>query len=261
MGPESTDKWFNLLKSKNIEPKSIFTKELFRWLDEPEPNKMNSSRFVLNKSTNNTLNRRSERQVHNTVNLPNSVEEYNTNKLNSFNNKQFEKKPKNNTSGAMSRILVSPDGSQLFKQLKPGYKKYHSNECQVYNLLQEISPQYIDERTCFIRCYKNGILLRYGGISLYQMIKEKKIPNISWFKRLFTNIKLIHLGGIAHNDLDCKNIVGNGAFLIDFGLAKISDTDIDEDTKTFLNTIYNFFFNFFFIFSEGIISEPNGSQS
>ena len=154
----------------------------------------------------------------------------------------------------MSSILVSPDRTQLFKQLKPGYKKYHSNECQVYNFLQEISPQYIDERTCFIRCYKNGILLRYGGISLYQMIKEKKIPNRSWFERLFTNIKIIHLAGIAHNDLDCKNIVGDGAFLIDFGLAKISDTDIDEDTGTFLNFIDNFFFNFLFIFSRGIIS-------
>jgi hypothetical protein len=276
MGPKLINEWFNMLESQKIDPKSIFTGELFRWLVEPEPKKIIPSRLVIKKSAttnrnnqsnnnvgyfSNTLRRRSERkieverQAHITVNIPESVEEeYNTNKLNEFNNKQFEKKPKNNTSGAMSRILVSPDGTQLFKQLKPGYKKYHSNECQVYNLLQEISPQYIDERTCFIRCYKNGILLRYGGISLYQMIKERKIPNISWFERLFTNIKIIHLAGIAHNDLHCKNIVGDGAFLIDFGLAKISDTDIDEDTRTFLNFIDNFFFNFLFIFSEGIIS-------
>ena len=267
MGPKLINEWFDLLKSKKIDPTSIFTGELSRWLVEPEPNKMIQSRFVLNNSANNVgyfsnaLKRRSkrkeeeERQAHIAANLPKSVEEeYNTNKLNEFNNKQFKKKPKNNTSETMSRILVSPDGTQLFKQLKPGYKKYHSNECQVYNFLQEISPQYIDERTCFIRCYKNGILLRYGGISLYQMIKEKKIPNRSWFERLFTNIKIIHLAGIAHNDLDCKNIVGDGAFLIDFGLAKISDTDIDEDTGTFLNFIDNFFFNFLFIFSDGIIS-------
>ena len=275
MGPKLIDGWFNLLESQNIDPKSIFTGELFRWLVEPEPKKIIPSRlFINNSATNNrntqynnnvgyfsnALKKRSERkkeeerQKHFAVNIPESVEEeYNTNKLNEFNNKQFEKKPKNNTSGAMSRILVSPDGTQLFKQLKPGYKKYHSNECQVYNLLQEISPQYIDERTCFSRCYKNGILLRYGGISLYQMIKERKIPNISWFQRLFTNIKIIHLGGIAHNDLHCKNIVGDG-FLIDFGLAKISVTDIDEDTETFLKFIDKFFLNFLFIFSDGIIS-------
>ena len=255
MGLKLINEWFDLLKSKKIDPTSIFTGELSRWLVEPEPNEMIPSRLVLNKSANNTLRRRTERQAHITANLPNSVEEeYNTNKLNEFNNKQFKKKPKNNTSETMSRILVSPDGTQLFKQLKPGYKKYHSNECQVYNFLQEISPQYIDERTCFIRCYKNGILLRYGGISLYQMIKEKKIPNRSWFERLFTNIKIIHLAGIAHNDLDCKNIVGDEAFLIDFGLAQISDTDIDDDTGTFLNFIDKFFFNFLFIFSKGIIS-------
>ena len=275
MGPKLIDGWFNLLESQKIDPKSIFTGELFRWLVEPEPKKIIPSRlFIKNSATtnrnnqsnnvgyfSNALKRRSkrkkeeEKQNHFIVNIPESVEEeYNTNKLNLFNNKQFEKKPKNNTSGAMSRILVSPDGTQLFKQLKPGYKKYHSNECQVYNLLQEISPQYIDERTCFSRCYKNGILLRYGGISLYQMIKERKIPNMAWFQSLFTNIKIIHIAGIAHNDLNCKNIVGDRAFLIDFGLAKIYDTDIDEDTGTFLNFINNFFFNFLFIFSDDIIS-------
>jgi hypothetical protein len=276
MGPKLIDEWFDLLDKVQIDPKSIFTGELFRWLVDPEPNKMIPSRLVIenfattnrnNQSNNNVgyfsnaLKRRSERkkeverQNHFAVNIPESVEEeYNTNKLNEFNNKQFEKNPKNNTSGTMSRILVSPDGTQLFKQLKSGYKKYHSNECQVYNLLQEISPQYIDERTCFIRCYKNGILLRYGGKSLYHMIKERKIPNMTWFKRLFTNIKIIHLAGIAHNDLHCKNIVGDGAFLIDYGLAKISDTDIDEDTEKFLNFIDKFFLNFLFIFSEGIIS-------
>lgn len=275
MEPKLINEWFDLLKSQKIDPKSIFTGELFRWLVEPEPKKIIPSRLVIknsattirnNQSNNNVgyfsnaLRRRSERKKeeerkkHFAVNIPESVEEeFKTNKLNEFNNKEFEKSQKNNTSGAMSRILVSPDGTLLFKQLKPGYKKYHSNECQVYNLLQEISTQYIDERTCFIRCYKNGILLIYGGISLYKMIKERKIPNISWFELLFTNIKILHLVGIAHNDLHCKNIVGDGAFLIDFGLAKISNTDIDEDTGKFLSFIDKFFLNFFFIFSNGIL--------
>jgi hypothetical protein len=44
-------------------------------------------------------------------------------------------------------------------------------------------------------------------------------------------------------------------------VAKISDTDIDEDTETFLNFIDNFFLNFLFIFSKGIIREPTGSPS
>lgn len=274
MGPELIDEWFIILESRGIDPKSIFTGELFRWLVQPEPNKIIPSILIdkklatsiSNQSNNNvgyfsnTLRRRSEkkkeeeRQARITVNIPESVEEeYNTNKLNDFNNTQFEKNPKNNTSGAMSRILVSPDRTQLFKQLKPGYKKYHSNECQVYNLLQEISPEYINERTCFIRCYKNGILLRYGGISLYQMIKEKKIPNMDWFNELFLNIQILHLAGIAHNDLYCKNIVGEGAFLIDFGLARIYKTDIDENIELFLKFIDNFFINFLYIFSEGII--------
>jgi len=211
----------------------------------------------------NAIKRREERkktqinQKNIIVKIPESVEEeYNTNKLYEFNNKQFEKNLKNNTSGAMSNILVSPDRTQLFKQLKPGYKKYHSNECKVYNLLkQKLSTKTIDDLICFIQCYKNGILLRYGGISLYQMIKDKKVPNKEWFKTLFDKINLIHLVGIAHNDLHPKNIVGDGkeeSFLIDFGLAKISDTDIDEDTGNFLEFIDDFFFNFFFIFSSNI---------
>jgi tRNA A-37 threonylcarbamoyl transferase component Bud32 len=91
------------------------------------------------------------------------------------------------------------------------------------------------------------------------MIKEKNIPNMDWFDQLFKNIKILHLAGVAHNDLHCKNIVGDEALLIDFGLARISKTDIDEDTGTFLIFINNFFINFLYIFSEGIISEPNGS--
>jgi len=279
MGSELIDKWFDFLKSREIDPKSIFTGELFRWLVEPELNKIIPSRLVVKKSTtkinnesnnnvqyfSNALRRRAERKKeeertkHFKINIPKIEEkQYNINKLNEF-TELFVQKPKNNTSGAMSSILVSPNGSQLFKQTKSGYKKHHLNECQVYNLLQEISPQYIDERTCFIRCYKNGILLRYGGISLYQMIKEKNIPNMNWFKQLFKNIKLLHLAGVAHNDLHCKNIVGDKALLIDFGLARISDTDIDENIELFLIFINKFFFNFLYIFSEGIISEPNDS--
>ena len=156
----------------------------------------------------------------------------------------------------MSSILVSPDRTQLFKQLKPGYKKYHSNECKVYNLLKKkLSSESIDDLICFKQCYKNGILLRYDGISLYQMIKDKKVPNKEWFKILFDKIILIHFAGVAHNDLNPKNIVGDGkelAFLIDFGLAKISDTDIDKDTGNFLEFIESFFFKFLFIFSSNI---------
>ena len=45
-------------------------------------------------------------------------------------------------------------------------------------------------------------------------------------------------------DLKLKYIETCGNIkIIDFGLAKISDTDIDEDTGTFLNFIDNFFFN------------------
>jgi hypothetical protein len=283
MGSELIDGWFDLLESREIDPKSIFTGELFRWLIEPELNKIIPSRLIVQKPTtnrnneynnvgyfSNTLRRRSERkreeerQARITVNILESVEkEYNTNKLNEF-TEQFVQKSKNNTSGTMSSILVSPNGTQLFKQSKPGYKKYHSNECQVYNkfysVLQELSPKNIDKRTCFIRCYKNGILLRYGGISLYQMIKEKKIPDMDWFEELFLNIKILHLTGIAHNDLHCKNIVGDRAFLIDFGLARISDTDIDENSELFLNFINDFFFEFFYIFSKGIMDKPRGSQ-
>jgi tRNA A-37 threonylcarbamoyl transferase component Bud32 len=97
--------------------------------------------------------------------------------------------------------------------------------------------------------------VRYGGISLYQMIKDKKVPNKEWFKILFDKISLIHLVGVAHNDLHCKNIVGDGEeklFLIDLGLAKICDTDIDEDTGNFLEFIESFFFKFLFIFSSNI---------
>lgn len=281
MGPKLIDEWFDLLESREIDPKSIFTGELFKWLVEPELSKIIPSILVVQKPTNiknesnnnvqyfsNALRRRAEvkkeeeRQTRFKVNIPEIVEEqYNINKLNEFTG-QFEQKPKNNTSGAMSRILVSPNGIQLFKQSKPGYKKYHSNECQVYNLLQEIIPQqYIDKLICFIKCYKNGILLRYGGISLYQMIKEKKIPNMDWFDQLFKNIKILHLAGVAHNDLHCKNIVGDEALLIDFGLARIINSDIGDDNEIelFLKFINEFFIHFLYIFSEGIISEPNGS--
>jgi tRNA A-37 threonylcarbamoyl transferase component Bud32 len=92
------------------------------------------------------------------------------------------------------------------------------------------------------------------------MIKEKKIPDMDWFEELFLNIKILHLTGIAHNDLHCKNIVGDRAFLIDFGLARISDTDIDENSELFLNFINDFFFEFFYIFSKGIMDKPRGSQ-
>ena len=293
MEPKLIDSWFRSLKSKNIDPKEIFSGELFRWLVESNkmtpkelpigsnainikvsiPNFVEDNFNIPGSMSNNTgsfsnaIKRREERKktqpnqkkINIKVKIPESVEEeYNTNKLNEFNNKQYEKKPKNNTSGSMSNILVSPDRTQLFKQLKTGYKKYHSNECKVYNLLkQELSTESIDDLICFIQCYKNGILLRYGGISLYQMIKDKKVPNKEWFIILFDKINLIHLVGVAHNDLHCKNIVGDGerkeiSFLIDFGLAKICDTDIDVDTGDFLEFIESFFFKFLFIFSSNI---------
>jgi hypothetical protein len=279
IGSELIDKWFSILESTNIDPKSIFTGELFKWLIDP--NKMMFLKVKINKSSNNVNNsasnnvnnsatnqyinkpvryfsnvlkerveRKKKVEIQNpfTLSIPEFVEEeYYTNKLNEFTN-QFQQKPKNNTSGTMSSILVSPDGKYLFKQTKSGYKKYHSNECQVYNFLQKELSKFVEERTLFVRCYKNGILLRNGGISLYQMIKEKTIPNIKWFEKLFDNIKILHLLGVVHNDLNCKNIVGDHAFLIDFGLARISKTYIDEDIVYFLNFIDEFFFNLFNIF-------------
>ena len=91
MGPKLIDEWFNLLESQKIDPKSIFTGELFRWLVEPEPKKIIPSRLVIknsattnrnNQSNNNVgyfsnaLKRRSERkkeeerQNHFAVNIP-----------------------------------------------------------------------------------------------------------------------------------------------------------------------------------------------
>jgi hypothetical protein len=149
MGPKLIDKWFDLLKSREIDPKSIFTGELFKWLVEHELSQIIPSILVVKKSTTNINNesnnnvpyfsnalrkraerkKEEERQTRFKVNIPEIVEEqYNINKLNEFTG-QFVQKTKNNTSGAMSSILVSPNGTQLFKQSKPGYKKYHSNEC------------------------------------------------------------------------------------------------------------------------------------
>jgi tRNA A-37 threonylcarbamoyl transferase component Bud32 len=76
------------------------------------------------------------------------------------------------------------------------------------------------------------------------MIERKEIPNMDWFNQLFSNIYVIHVAGVAHNDLDCKNIVGTGAFLINFGLSKIINVDIDENTESFLISINTFFYNF-----------------
>ena len=196
-------------------------------------NKSNNDKESLN-SKNNT------RDLFSMSSLGSNGEQLPSNSTLNLNTSIFSKK--NNSSGAMSTILMSPNGFHLFKQPKnQRNKRAFSNECKVYSHLEQKDPTFVDKCTCFIKCYPNGILLKNGGFSLKQMIESKPPSN---FQKLFKNILDLHMLRVVHNDLHCGNIVGDDYRFIDFGLAKICPPRIHIDIN-FLKNINIFFQNFF----------------
>ena len=84
------------------------------------------------------------------------------------------------------------------------------HECQIYDYLKKKSEFFIDKCTCFVRCSGDSVFLRDCGITFEELILENK-NNVNLFQyileNLFEKIHFLHLLGVAHNNLDCRNVL------------------------------------------------------
>lgn len=84
------------------------------------------------------------------------------------------------------------------------------HECQIYDYLKEKSKFFIDNCSCFVRCSDDSVFLRDCGITFEELILENK-NNVNLFQyileNLFEKIHFLHLLGVAHNNLDCRNVL------------------------------------------------------
>ena len=84
------------------------------------------------------------------------------------------------------------------------------HECQIYDYLKKKSEFFIDKCTCFVRCSDDSVFLRDCGITFEELILENK-NNVNLFQyileNLFEKIHFLHLLGIAHNNLDCSDVL------------------------------------------------------
>jgi len=166
--------------------------------------------------------------------------------LPSFNRKQNFVSIK--TSGQQSNMMVSSNGHEFFKAslLNGPKKRQMENECRVYLHLEQVNPIFLRDSTCFLGCYSDGILLRNGGLSLMQLLKEPQkvvFPNLlgNLQQQFFPKLLELHCSGVSHNDLHCENIVGfdkNDIRFIDFGLAKSCQSGVNIDFLTRLNRVF-----------------------
>ena len=157
------------------------------------------------------------------------------------------------TSGQQSNMMVSSNGTEFFKTLKSNKlskRKQFENECRVYRHLGEKDPSFLQNSTCFVACYSDGILLKNGGLSLYGLLKKK--PNSALLKpslqQFFPKLLQLQLCGVSHDDLHCGNVVGfdrDDLRFIDFGLAKTCQQSPNGDFLERLNTVFReIFFSF-----------------
>lgn len=161
------------------------------------------------------------------------------------------------TSGQQSNMMLSTNGNLFFKTFKPNNsskRRQFENECSVYLHLRETNPLFLQKSTCLVQCYPNGLLLKNGGLSLHDLLKQ---PNNGFspvklkldLQKFFPKVLELQLSGVSHNDLHCGNVVGfdrHDVRLIDFGLAKICGVSPDRD---FLGRLNNVFTKIFFSFA------------
>jgi len=175
------------------------------------------------------------------LNLPNQYFK------NLFNKKNFKNI---SSAGKQSNMMVSPDNNFYFKQYSSKQpvqtKRNLENECKVYAYLKEKNLNFIENCTCFVNCYTNGILLRNGGKSLELMLKENTFTlRKEYFKLFFYKLHELHKLLVTHNDLHVGNVVGyDYVFFIDFGLATIHPPQVFN--ADFLQTIHDAFSGLFF---------------
>ena len=150
-----------------------------------------------------------------------------TNEFNNTNYVNFT-----DSTGAQSNMkvdnLINPVYffKKISSKLPEQTKRSLMNECQIFEYLSRNNPYFLQNFTCFIRCYKNGILLGNGGSSLNAELKSRKFSfderNIRNLLHFFDIVLELHKMLITHNDLKVHNIVGfskNNVRIIDFGLA------------------------------------------
>jgi tRNA A-37 threonylcarbamoyl transferase component Bud32 len=125
-------------------------------------------------------------------------------------------------------------------------KKNLENECRVYAYLRNTSPEFLENCTCFVNCFTDGILLKNGGNSLEQMLKENTFTfSIVYFQQFFNKLHELHKLLVTHNDLHVGNVVGVfDVRFIDFGLANIHPQQVFDEE--FLEMIRLAFSGIFF---------------
>jgi hypothetical protein len=244
MNSKNIEKWFNLVtnreyKNGNIsvgDSSSFLVKKMTNSMEPPPAQsikerrgylKLPNLRLPTNSLKLSSLNLQEKRRID----LPLFID---------FNNSSY--RYIQNSRRTNYTILISPNQTQLFK--KPTTNKNRNvfmSECEIYNYLRSKSPQFVENCTCYIGCYTNGLLLKYGGLSIKRIIQSN--TNIQLpinFDKLFQNILELHLLRVTHNDLNCGNILAKDGRLIDFGFSKILN-HLDRLDIKFLNDINNFF--------------------
>jgi len=174
---------------------------------------------------------------------------------NTFNNKNYV--PFSDSTGIKSSMKVNNKNnpSYYFKT----YSKKHQqaslndikNECKIFQYLHQKKFDFLNNHTCFLRCYKNGILLRNGGIVLFSQLKSETFlfnaQNIHNLLNFFSILLELHKLLITHNDLKVDNIVGfdrNDVRIIDFGQSEIHSEEYYDEL--FFNHINKVFKTIFF---------------
>jgi hypothetical protein len=116
----------------------------------------------------------------------------------------------NNTRSSLSSEAGLNNYSNKEIPKMPINRKRILHECQVYEYLKIKSQTFIDICTCFERCSNDSVFLRDCGITFIELILEN-LRNTNLFqdilKKLFFEIHILHLLGVAHNNLDCSNVL------------------------------------------------------
>ena len=159
------------------------------------------------------------------------------------------------TSGQQSNMMVSANGNLFFKTLKSNKlskRKQFDNECSVYEHLKKVNPSFLQNSTCFVACYSDGILLKNGGLSLHELLQEPGRVNPEQLRfnlqNLFPKVLELQNCGVSHDDLHCGNVVGfdrSDLRFIDFGLSKTCKESPNGDFLQRLNMVFIEIFFYF----------------
>ena len=173
---------------------------------------------------------------------------------NTFNNTNYDSF--NESTGVQSTMKVNTKNnpSYYFKTIDSknpaGSLNALKNECKIFEYLNQKNQSFLDNCTCFFKCFKNGILLRNGGIVLSSQLQSKTFvfneQNIKNLFNFFSILLELHKLLITHNDLKVDNIVGfdrNNVRIIDFGQSEIHlEEYYDESFFNHINRVFKVIF-------------------